>query len=89
MAIHLLIKGRPRDARIAAKHYGVQITRLKLYRDGKRRETTAEAACSAGVPVRNWFGAPGRIIPGTGYDSGTLLHFTERCGGLGRARRRR
>jgi len=82
MSIRLHIKGKRGAAARAAKRFGVELLTAAQRRSGKSFETTAEAPCSDGVAVRRWYGKQTQLVPGRGYEGGTLLFFTERCEGL-------
>lgn len=89
MSIRLFVKGDKRAAKKAAARHGVPLTAMRQRHHRGVTEVVAVAPCSAGVPVRYWYGEQSRLVPGSGYAPGTLVFFNERCGALGRVPRRR
>lgn len=74
--LRLLIKAPSlRAAREAARVHGLRLVEAWRTTDrptvGAVARYTVENLCAA----QRWFGAPGRLAPGTGYPDGTLLHF--------------
>jgi hypothetical protein len=89
MSIRLLVKGDKRAVKRAAARHGVPLTAMQQRNRRGVSEVVASAPCSAGVPVRHWYNQASHLVPGSGYTPGTLVFFSERCGALGRPRRRR
>jgi hypothetical protein len=86
MGIRLLVKGNKSEARAAAAAHGIPFRIVKEQRILRQRgrilrhpKTVGVVPCESGLMVRRWFGETGRLIPGVGYEPGTLLFFKERC----------